>query len=230
MAREVHSRYIEPLPYVYSQAELMLVYQRDSNMITKYDKALDAILYANAGVISSAEAQAAGASRPALADYVRRRGLERVARGVYANTGELLDEMVVLQKRYPKIVFSHDTALFLHDLTDREPMPLVVTVDSDYNAGSLRDQGVRIHYVKPEWYGLGVEVAKTPQGGTVRAYDMERTICDLIRRRAATDPAVFRQAIRDYARSKGKDLARLSEYARAMNMESRVFEVMEVAL
>ena len=64
----------------------------------------------------------------------------------------------------------------------------------------------------------------------MRAYDKERTICDHIRKRATVDSAVFRQAIRDYARSKDKDLARLSSYARAMNMESRVFEVMEVVL
>ncbi len=138
--------------------------------------------------------------------------------------------MALLQKRFPKAVFSHDSALYLHDLTDREPMPISVTVDSNYNAGPLRDQGVRVHYAKPEWYELGLTEVKTPGGLNVRAYDKERTICDLIRKRAAFDPAVFGQAIRDYSRSKDKDLARLSSYARTMNMESRVYEVMEVAL
>ena len=71
---------------------------------------------------------------------------------------------------------------------------------------------------------------QTPDGSTVRAYDRERTICDLIRRRTNTDPAVFRQAIQSYARSKNKNLVRLSEYSKAMNIESRVREVMEVAL
>ena len=89
---------------------------------------------------------------------------------------------------------------------------------------------MRVHYAKPEWYELGLTEVKTPGGLNVRAYDKERTICDLIRKRAAFDPAVFGQAIRDYSRSKDKDLARLSSYARTMNMESRVYEVMEVAL
>ena len=199
-------------------------------MITKYDKALDAILEANAGIITSAEAQEAGATRPAFSDYVRRRGLERTSRGVYIDPGAFPDEMALLQKRFPKAVFSHDSALFLHDLTDREPMPFSVTVDSSYNASSLRDQGARVHYVKPEWYELGLAEAEAPSGLKVKAYDKERTICDIIRKRAAVDPAAFRQAIRDYARSGDKDLARLSAYACAMNMEPRVFEVMEVAM
>lgn len=199
-------------------------------MITKYDRELDDILSANAGIITSGEAQAAGATRPAFSDYVRRRGLERVSRGVYAEPDTLPDEMALLQKRFPKAIFSHDSALYLHDMTDREPMPLSVTVDSSYNASRLKSQGARVHYVKPEWYNLGVIKVQTPDGSTVRAYDRERTICDLIRRRTNTDPAVFRQAIQSYVRSKNKNLVRLSEYAMAMNMESRVREVMEVAL
>ena len=39
---------------------------------------------------------------------------------------------------------------------------------------------------------------KAPGGLKVRAYNKERTICDLIRKRATVDSAVFRQAIRDY--------------------------------
>lgn len=199
-------------------------------MITKYDIVLDGILDANSGVITSAEAQGAGASRPAFSDYVRRRGLERVSRGVYTDPDAFPDEMALLQRRYPKAVFSHESALYLHDLTDREPMPFSVTVDSGYNAGPLRERGVRVHYVKPEWYGLGIAEVETPGGNAVKCYDRERTICDLVRRRSNTDPAVFRQAIRDYARSRDKDLARLSGYAKKMNVEARVREVMEVAL
>ena len=199
-------------------------------MITRYDKTLDGILESNAGIITSAEAQEAGATRPAFSDYVRRRGLERTSRGVYVDPDVFPDEMALLQKRFPKAAFSHESALYLHDLTDREPMPISVTVDSGYNAGPLKAQGVRIYYTKPEWYEMGLAEVETPSGAKVRAYDKERTICDLIRKRTAFDPAVFRQAIRDYVRSRDKNLARLSDYARAMNVESRVYEVMEVAL
>ncbi len=91
-------------------------------------------------------------------------------------------------------------------------------------------QGVRIYYVKPDWYDLGITEVRSPGGATVKAYDKERTLCDIIRKRATTDSSVFRQAIREYARSRDKNLARLSLYSQKMNMESRVREVMEVAL
>lgn len=199
-------------------------------MTKKYDRKLDRILDKNAGIITSAEAQSVGANRPAFSDFVKRRGLERASRGVYMDPDVFPDEMALLQKRFPKAVFSHDTALYLHDMTDRDPFPLSVTVDSCYNAGALKEQGVRVHYVKPEWYELGVTKASSPNGLPVRVYDKERTVCDLIRARAAVDPAVFRQAMREYARSRDKSLVRLSAYSRSMNIESRVSETMEVLL
>lgn len=199
-------------------------------MNTKYDKELDEILDRNLGIITSAQAQGAGISRVAFSDYVKRHGLGRSSRGIYFDRAALPDEMALLQMRFSKAVFSHDAALYLHDMTDREPVPLSVTVASNYNAGPLKDQGVRIYYVKPGWYDLGITEVRSPGGAMVKAYDKERTLCDIIRKRATTDSSVFRQAIREYARSKDKNLTRLSLYSQKMNMELRVREVMEVAL
>lgn len=214
----------------YNHTELIVLYQRDCKMIAKYDRTLDRILDENAGIITSAEAQVAGATRPAFADYTRRRGLERASKGVYVDPDTLPDPMALLQKRFPKAVFSHESALYLHDMTDAEPSPISVTVDSAYNASALKSQGVRIHYAKPEWYRLGIEETESPGGAMVKVYDRERTICDLVRQRDSVDPAAFRQAIKGYASWRGKNLGRLSEYAKAMNLEARVREVMEVAL
>lgn len=199
-------------------------------MITKYDIELDRILNENAGIITSAEAQAIGASRTVFADFARRRNLERVSRGVYLDPDVFPDEIALLQMRFPKAIISHESALYLYDMTDREPAPFTVTVPSSYNASTLKDQGAQVHYVKPAWYELGIAEVETPTGARVKAYDKERTICDLVRKRSNTEVAVFRQAVRDYAKSKDKDLARLSEYARVMDVETRVHEIMEVVL
>lgn len=119
------------------------------------------------------------------------------------------DELYLLQARYPKVVFSHETALYLHDMAEREPVPITLTVESGYHSGSLKDQGVRIFYVKPEWYGLGISEAESPGGHVVRTYDRERTVCDVVRRKAAMDPAAYGYALRRYAAGREKNLARL---------------------
>lgn len=195
-----------------------------------YSHILNKILESNEGQLTFSEVSAAGIPKDAFYRYVKEGGLTKHGRGLYLSEDALPDEFVLLQARFPKVIFSHDTALFLHEMSEREPIPLSVSVDSGYNSSALRDQEVHIHYVKPEWYGLGICDVKTPDGNIVRAYDKERTICDLIRKKDSVDVTEFNYALKTYAGSKDKNLARLSECARAMNMESRVWDAMGVLL
>ena len=198
--------------------------------IAKHIETLDRLLEEGDGVIAASDALRAGVPKDSFYRYVSRRGLARQSQGIYLSADALPDEFALLQARYPKAVFSHDTALFLHGMSEREPIPLSVSVESGYNSPSLREQGVRIHYVRPEWHGLGVCEVSTPDGNAVRSYDKERTVCDLIRKRASADVTEFNQAMRAWAKSRDRSLARLSEYARTMNMESRVWDAIGVLL
>ena len=191
-----------------------------------YAQSLDQVIEKCAGVITFAQAAEAGVPKDAFYRYIKEKRLEKQGRGIYLSNDAILDESALLQAA----IFSHDAALFLHGMSEREPIPLSVSVKSGYNSPALKEQGVRIYYVKPEWHGMGVCNVKTPDGNLVRAYDKERTICDVIRRRANADVTEFNYALKSYISSKDKDLARLSEYARAMNMESRVWDVMGVLL
>ena len=127
-------------------------------------------------------------------------------------------------------MYSHETSLYLYDMAEREPVPIALTVESGYHSESLKEQGVRIFYVKMEWYGLGISEVESTGGHIVRAYDRERTICDIVRRRAAMDPAAYGYALRRYVASREKDLARLVHYAKEMGVERQIQQTMEVLL
>ena len=83
---------------------------------------LDALVRGGNGVLRTADAVAAGITKPVLGNYVRERDLERVGHGLYLAPDAWKDGMYLLHLRCPQAVFSHDTALFLHDLTDRAPL------------------------------------------------------------------------------------------------------------
>ncbi len=195
-----------------------------------YVQSLDQAAVDSDGFVTYAQAREAGVPKDAFYRYVKERGLTKQGRGIYLVEDALPDEFALLQTRFPKAIFSHETALFLHNMSEREPMPLSVSVESSYNSPSLKDQGVRIYYVKSEWHSMGVCEVKTPDGNLVKTYNKERVICDLIRKRANTDITEFNYALKSYASSKDKNLARLAEYARTMNMESRVWNTLGVLL
>ena len=43
-----------------------------------------------------------------------------------------------------------ETALYLHDLTDRDPIEWVVTLPSGYNGSKLKEIGMKVYFIKKE--------------------------------------------------------------------------------
>jgi hypothetical protein len=83
---------------------------------------LKSLLKTNDGILATLELNAVGISNERLRLLVKDGTLERVAHGVYASHDVLPDKMYIFQRRRPKLIYSHETALFLHSLTDRNPI------------------------------------------------------------------------------------------------------------
>ena len=67
-------------------------------------------------------------------------------------------------------------------------------------------------------------------GNNVKVYDMEKTICDLVKNKVHIESEVYIKAIRKYIRKKDKNIFKLFKYARIMKIEKEVNELMEVLL
>lgn len=191
---------------------------------------LDELVEKGNGYLLTYQVLEKGISKPTLADYVNKRNMERVAQGVYLVEDAWKDELYILHLSNSRIIFSHETALFLHGLMEREPKDISVTVRAGYNASHLRKKGIRVYQVKPEIEELGITDIQTNFGNTVRAYDMERTICDVIRYKEAMDVQVFQYAMKEYMGSTNKNLNHLMTYAKKLHIESAVRTYTEVML
>lgn len=100
--------------------------------------------------------------------------------------------------RDSRIIFSHETDLYLHGLSDRESVQPVVTVKRGYNASHLKAESIKVYTVIPEWFEIGQQEIQTSSGNTVRAYDRERCICDILREKKRMNIQVFRTALNTY--------------------------------
>lgn len=172
----------------------------------------------------------AGISKPTIYAYAKEKGLEQVAQGIYVSPDTWTDAMYLLHLRCGQAVFSHETALFFHDLTDREPVKYSITVKTGYNPSRLREDGVQAYTVKKELHETGVTTAKTPFGHTVLVYDMERTICDLLRSRSRIEIQIFQDALKQYARRKDKNLRTLMQYAAMFHVEKMLRQYLDMLL
>lgn len=191
---------------------------------------LQSILTKNGGTVTTAQANEVGISNERLRLLVRSGDLEKASFGVYILPDEFVDRMYTAQLRRPKIIYSHETALFLHDLTDRDPISYTVTVPTGYNTAKLREEGFTVFTIKRELHDVGTNVLTTMFGHTVVAYGLERTICDCLRSRNQMDIAVVTDAIKRYAGRKDKNLNTLMKMAETFSVAKPLRGYLEVLL
>ncbi len=193
-------------------------------------RALESLIAEHGGVITSKLVGEHNIHREYLRELIRQGKLDRVAYGVYITPDAWEDKMLIHQLRRKKMIYSHGTALFLHDLTDRDPLIYSVTVPGGYNTKRLKKEGLFVHVVKVELFELGVCNAKTIFGNTVKTYDPERTICDLIRDRNNQDPAIITDALKRYVAKKDKDLNKLITFSEKFRVKKIISTYLEVLL
>lgn len=161
---------------------------------------------------------------------LKKKSLKKIAPGFYASPDFAVDDYWLLQMRYPKYIFSGMSALYLHHLTDKIPENIFVACPQGYHPSRNPLPLLVIQSIsKEEIYSLGIEEVPTMFGNRVRAYDKERTICDLVKYRDRYDGETFVKAVKAYAAG-NPGQRKLFRYAKAMKMEKAVFEILELVM
>jgi predicted transcriptional regulator of viral defense system len=163
-----------------------------------------------------------------LTKLIKENKIERVSRGVYIKKNELVDEFVILQSKSKNAIYSNTTALYLHGFSNRIPIKYDITINSGYNGSLQKEDNVNLFYTKRELLELGVIDYKLDSGNIIRVYDLDKTICDIIKNKKKIDAEIFNKAIREYFYSKKKNTLKLYEYAKKMNIYNKVRDTFEV--
>jgi predicted transcriptional regulator of viral defense system len=188
------------------------------------------LLASQNGMLLTSDLAKLGIPRTYLSLLEKSGEVQRISRGIYAAANSLVDEMAGLQAKYKAAIFSHETALYLWDLTDRNPLFFSVTVPSGYNATALKARGAKAYFIHRDLHSLGQMTMESPQGHSVQTYDLERTLCDVLRSRHQMDIQFVTQALQRYVRRKDKNLDHLFDYARQFRIQKITREYLEVLL
>lgn len=195
-----------------------------------YKDKIDKIIEKQNGTILSSDLDKYGIPRTYLKMMVAEGSIEKVDRGIYVSEDSIEDEMFALQKKYSKIIYSHETALYIQDLSDRIPIKYTATVPSGYKVVPNVSEKFKIYYIKKELHKLGVTTEKTIYGNEILTYNIERTICDILRSKSRIDVQILNPAIRKFVKSKNADYYLLMKYAKKLKIETVVNKYLEVLL
>lgn len=191
---------------------------------------VEKLLKKNNGVIETYQVEELGINNKVLTRMLEKGLIERVTRGIYIGADILEDNYFITQAICRKGIFSHETALYFHDLCDRTPIKYQLTIPSYYNTKLLKDKNYQFFYLKDELYQIGITEMKTPYGNTVKVYDLERTICDIIRNKNKIEIALFVDSMKRYVERKDRNSIKLHKYAKIFNIENEIRKYLEVLL
>ena len=182
------------------------------------------------GIIETKTAAQHGISKAMLYKLCKEDKIQRIVKGQYIFPDDMQDELLSISKRSEHIIFSHETALYLHGISDRTPFEHTITAPSGYIPSAAIKSECKVYYIKPELFDLGRTTLKTPAGNDIPAYNLERTICDVIRSRNKLGTETFLATLKLYAANSKKDLNRLNSYAKKMRVANILRVYLEVLL
>lgn len=188
------------------------------------------LLKNNHGLLTTALLREKGISREYLNILIEEGKLERVGRGIYIALDSIEDTIFNLQYRYRKGIFSHGTALYLHNLTDRTPLKYTMTFPRKYNLTNPKKSNIKTYSIVEDKYLIGKEEIRSNQGNIIYVYSMERTLCDIVRVNSKLEKEQVINAFKEYVKRNDKRLDILYEYAKTFKVYNDVKKYIEVLL
>ena len=185
------------------------------------------IMSTNKGMLSTKMIEPLNISRQYISIMEKNNEIEKISRGIYLSPTTFEDSYFLFQQKYKKAIFSHMNALYFYGMTEEFPYNYTVTVPQRYHVNMVNEK-CNVFYVSVDIYELGLTEVLTPNGIKVKAYDKERCICDIIRSKGRMDSEQVKKTIKQYAKSKDKNIAKLSNYAKEMGISEKVIEMVGV--
>ena len=183
------------------------------------------IIEKNNGIIYANKLKEYNISRHGLRIMIEKGLIKRVIHGVYVSVDKRINEFWIMGEKYKNGIYSHNTALYFYNLTDRTPMKLDMTFPDN---NRVSNGYLSVHYIKKDNHKLGLQKMKLKDDLEIQIYDLERTICDIVRARNKMDPQIFNYAMKEYMKRKDKDFIKLYKYAKKLRIENVIKKYMEV--
>ena len=95
-----------------------------------YMAEIAAIAKSHGGIIETKTAAQRGISKAMLYKLCKEDKIHRIVKGQYILPDDMQDELLAISNRSEKVIFSHETALYLHAISDRTPFEHTITAPS----------------------------------------------------------------------------------------------------
>lgn len=174
----------------------------------------------NDGKITSKKVTELGYHRIYLTFLLKQNRIYKIGRGVYSINKEYsINPLYEFQKNNKQIIYSCFTALNLLGFLKKAPKMVEISVPQGYNAS--RYQNCIIFYNSSVNYNIGITKIKT-NDGYIKVYELERSICDIIKNENRFDHREYNKLINYYFNKDDINYHKLLEYSKLLKVSHKV--------
>lgn len=175
------------------------------------------------GVLKTSELNAIGLSSRQIKKLLEDDVIRKIKHGYYELSDNTYPEEVVIARLFPQAVIFLESALMYYGYTDRIPSAWQIAVDRNSEKSQYKIDYPLIEpfYLEPKFLKVGLNTIQV-EGVTVKIFDRDRTICDVLRYEKKLEREVFSNAIQRYVKDQKKNVKKLFEYSEIFNIKKKV--------
>ena len=195
------------------------------------DQTLDSAFTKHGGILRTTELNQMGLSSRQIKKLVENKSIRRIKQGYYEQPQKVVPDEVLVARLFPEAILFLESALIHYEYTDRIPKAIQIAVDKDSEKTKYRLDypPIEPHFMESKYLGLGLD-RMVLDGVSIRIYDRDRTLCDVLRYEKKLEKEVFSQAIQRYVRDPQKNIRKLHEYAKKLNISRKAEQYIGVWL
>jgi hypothetical protein len=188
---------------------------------------LKSFMEQNQGFITFNQIKESGTSYNVVKRLLDHGEIEKEEAGIYRLPDTYVDELFTLQYRYPKGIYSLETALWLHGLSLTVPFEPVMSFPFGANTKLIKEAGIKPIVLRSN-YEVGIVEVATPGGQRVKAYEIERSLVEVLRPIYKIDVQIVSTAFKMYASLGQINYSKLFKYAKLFKVQEKVQSYLEV--
>lgn len=156
---------------------------------------------------------------------IRNGVLTKISAGVYSDSKDV-PEIEVIAFKYPRSVFTLNSAFYYHRLTDVIPNRYFLATSKD--AYKISDTRVKQIFSRDDKFTIGISEMEY-QGTHIRIYDRERMLIELMRFGPKMPFDYYKEIIESYRRiAQHLDIQKLQEYIDAFPKGNAIMEAIQL--
>ncbi len=158
---------------------------------------------------------------------IRERKLFQKEKGIYSDQ-PYVSELEIIAAKYPKAVFTLNSAFYYYGLTDT--IPSYYYLATPKSTRKIRDGRVKQIYENSEEFNLGKTTLEY-EGALISIYDRERLLIELIRNKNKIPFDLYKELVVNFRKIIDElDVAQISDYSYVLPKTNLIMETLRLEI